>query len=54
MPAIRIKPRKPIFYPMHVGALDCKDIKREDGMADNNGIIAHHIDRKAGTDIVMM
>jgi len=53
MPAIRIKPRKLIFYPMHVAALDCKDIKRKDGVTDNNGIITHHIDRKAGTDIVM-
>ena len=53
MPAIRIELRKPIFCPMHVAAFDCKDIKREDGMTDNNGIITHHIDRKAETDIVM-
>ena len=53
MPAIRMKLRKPIFCPMHVAAFDCKDIKREDGMTDNNGIITHHIDRKAETDIVM-
>jgi len=32
---------------MHVAALDCEDLKREDrqdGMTDNNGIITHHID----------
>ena len=44
MPAIRIKLRNSIFCPMHIAALDCKDIEPENGMTDNNGIIAHHID----------
>jgi len=43
MPAIRTKLRKSIFCPTHVAALDCEDVKREDGMTDKNDIIVHHI-----------
>ena len=43
---VRIRLRRPIFS-MHVAALNCRDLKREDRqdeMTDNNGIITHHTD----------
>jgi len=43
MPAVSvtIRLRRPIFYPMHIAALDCDDFKRESWMTDNNGIMTH-------------